>query len=226
MAKIIIIRHGDSIWEQESRYTGWADVPVISSREYLKHLGALLLNQHFHIDVVFTSILERSIVSAWEVMHTMYHSWLPETHDWRLNPRHYGVIQGLTYQEALLKYPNIEDIKSSWDMRFDAVSLDDERHPSHDIRYAHVPSEHIIAGESLQDVCNRVDMMIEDSLIPLLKENKDILIVAHHDSIKALIRYFTKLPNEDTIDVHIPLSHAIVLDYDNTTQTVTQNIIQ
>lgn len=226
MAKIIIIRHGDSIWEQEGRYTGWSDVPIMAQREYLKHLGSLLLDQHFHIDIVFTSLLERSIVSAWEVLHNMYRSWVPEVHDWRLNPRHYGVIQGLTYQEALLKYPNIEEIKSSWDIRFEAVSIDDERHPSHDRRYAQIPSEQLIAGESLQDVCNRVDAMVNDTLMPLLAEGKDILIVAHHDSIKALVRHFTKLSNNDTLSVTIPLSHAIVLDYDNTTQAVTQSIIQ
>lgn len=225
MSKIILVRHGDSEWAQETRFIGWTDVPLSNNRELLQHIGNVLLNQNIDIEIVITSILERSIVSAWTIMNSMYHSWIPEIHDWRLNPRHYGVIQGLTHQESLLKYPNIEEINLSWDKNVDPVLLDDKRHPSKDRRYSSLKIDELPSVESLKNVCDRVDEFIVDILLPILAKNQNVLIVAHHDSIRGILRHFQKLSIEDTIKFDITPSQAIVLEYDYNTGLSNQSIL-
>jgi len=223
MAQIILIRHGDSVWAQENRYIGWEDVPLVNERESLKHMGNMLLNKGFHIDIMITSVLERSIVSGWTVLNNMYHSWMPEIHDWRLNPRHYGKIQGLTHQEALLQYPDIENIVSSWDKKTEAVDISDAHHPSKDRRYAYIAPELLPSAESLEDVVKRVNSLIEDTIIPLLKQDKNILIIAHHDSIKGFLHYFQKTSIEDTLQIDLPLAQAIILDYNINTGEILES---
>jgi 2,3-bisphosphoglycerate-dependent phosphoglycerate mutase len=226
MSKIILIRHGDSIGSQENRYIGWGDIPLIDARDSLQHMGNILLNQRLHVDLMITSVLERTIVSGWTVLNNMYHSWIPEIHDWRLNPRHYGKIQGLTHQEALLQYPETENIISSWDKKIEAVDISDSRHPSHDRRYANISSELLPATESLEDVDRRVNNLIEDIVMPLLNEDKSILIIAHHDSIKAFIHYFQKTSIEDILKIDLPLAQAIVLDYSINTGEILESRLQ
>ena len=226
MSRIILVRHGESKWDQESRYIGWNDVPLLSNREDLRHIGNVLLSQQTHIDLIITSVLERSIVSAWTIMNNMYRSWIPEIHDWRLNPRHYGVVQGLTYQETLLKYPNIDEITFSWDKAVDPVSLDNRQHPSHDRRYSHIPPEKLPAVESFKDVYARVEDFILDVLMPTLAKNKNILIVAHQDSIVSILKYFMKLPVEDAVKLDVLLSQAIVLDYNYDTGEAVRSIFE
>jgi 2,3-bisphosphoglycerate-dependent phosphoglycerate mutase len=225
MAKIILVRHGDSQWDQESRFIGWSDVPLLEKREELKRIGNILLNQNIDIEIVLTSILERSIVSAWTIMNSMYKSWAPEIHDWRLNPRHYGVVQGLTYQEALLKYPNISEINLSWDQTVDPVSINDKQHPSQDRRYANIDPEDLPSVESLKNVCDRVESYIVDTLLPILVKDDNVLIVAHHDSIRGILMHFQKLSIEDTIKFDIRPSQAVVLEYDYNTGMATKSIL-
>jgi len=217
MSKIILVRHGDSQWDQENRYIGWIDVPLLEQKDVLKRIGNVLLNNNTDIDVVITSVLERSIVSAWTIMNSMYHSWITEIHDWRLNPRHYGVVQGLTYQEALLKYPNINEINLSWDQTVNPVTLEDKNHPRYDRRYSHIEPENLPSVESLKDVYSRVETFITDILLPILAKNDNVLIVAHHDSIRSILKYFQNLSIEDTITFNINPSQAIVLEYDYST---------
>lgn len=214
MSKIILVRHGDSQWDQENRFIGWIDVPLLDQRDSLKSIGNVLINNNTDIDIVITSVLERSIVSAWTIMNSMYHSWITEIHDWRLNPRHYGVVQGLTYQETLLKYPNINDINSSWDQTANPITIDHRYHPSQDRRYASIPPENLPSVESLKDVYARVELFILDTLLPILEKNENVLIVAHHDSIRSILKYFQKLSIEDTIKFNINPSQAVVLEYD------------
>ena len=225
MSKIILVRHGDSQWDQESRFIGWTDVPLLEKKDELKRIGNILLNQNVDIEIVLTSVLERSVVSAWTIMNSMYHSWIPEIHDFRLNPRHYGVVQGLTYQEALLKYPNISDINLSWDQTVDPVSINDKQHPSQDRRYVNIPPENLPSVESLKNVCDRVETLIVDTLLPILANNHNVLIVAHHDSIRAILKHFQKLSIEDTIKFDIRPSQAVVLEYDYNTSMATQSIL-
>lgn len=225
MAKIILVRHGDSQWDQESRFIGWTDVPLLEKRDELKRIGNILLNQNVDIEIVLTSVLERSIVSSWTIMNSMYHSWITEIHDWRLNPRHYGVVQGLTYQEALLKYPNISDINLSWDQTVDPVSINDKQHPSQDRRYVNIAPENLPSVESLKNVCDRVESLIIDTLLPIISKNHNVLVVAHHDSIRAILKHFQNLSIEDTIKFDIRPSQAVVLEYDYNTGMATQSIL-
>jgi 2,3-bisphosphoglycerate-dependent phosphoglycerate mutase len=217
MSKIILVRHGDSQWDQENRYIGWIDVPLLEQKDVLKRIGNVLLNNNTDIDIVITSVLERSIVSAWTIMNSMYHSWITEIHDWRLNPRHYGAIQGLTYQEAILRYPNINEINLSWDQTVNPVTLEDKNHPRHDRRYSHIEPENLPSVESLKDVYERVETFITDILLPILAKNDNVLIIAHHDSIRSILKYFQKLSIEDTLAFNINPSQAIALEYDYNT---------
>jgi 2,3-bisphosphoglycerate-dependent phosphoglycerate mutase len=226
MSKIILVRHGDSQWDQENRYIGWADVPLLEQKDTLKNIGNVLLNNNTDIDIVITSVLERSIVSAWTIMNSMYHSWITEIHDWRLNPRHYGCIQGLTYQEALLKYPNLNEINLSWDQTVNPVTLEDKNHPRYDRRYAHINLENLPSVESLKDVYSRVETFITDILLPILAKNDNILIVAHHDSIRSILKYFQNLSIEDTINFNINPSQSIVLEYDYNTGMATRSVFK
>jgi 2,3-bisphosphoglycerate-dependent phosphoglycerate mutase len=225
MAKIILVRHGDSQWDQESRFIGWTDVPLLEKRDDLKRIGNILLNQNVDIEMVVTSVLERSIVSAWTIMNNMYHSWIPEIHDWRLNPRHYGLVQGLTYQEALLKYPNISEINLSWDQTADPIAINDKSHPSQDRRYSHISPENLPSVESLKNVCDRVETLIVDTLLPILAKDQNILVVAHHDSIRAILKHFQNLSIEDTIKFDIRPSQAVVLEYNYSTGMATQSVL-
>lgn len=225
MAKIILVRHGDSQWDQEGRFIGWTDVPLLEKRDDLKRIGNILLNQNVDIEIVVTSVLERSIVSAWTIMNNMYHSWIPEIHDWRLNPRHYGLVQGLTYQEVLLKYPNISEINLSWDQTADPIAITDKNHPSQDRRYSQIPSEILPSVESLKNVCDRVETLIVDTLLPILSKDHNILVVAHHDSIRAILKHFQNLSIEDTIKFDIRPSQAIVLEYNYNTGMATQSVL-
>lgn len=225
MAKIILVRHGDSQWDQENRFIGWTDVPLLEKRDELKRVGNILLNQNVDIEIVLTSVLERAIVSSWTIMNSMYHSWITEIHDWRLNPRHYGVVQGLTYQEALLKYPNISDINLSWDQTVDPVSINDKQHPSQDRRYVNIAPENLPSVESLKNVCDRVESLIIDTLLPIISKNHNVLVVAHHDSIRAILKHFQNLSIEDTIKFDIRPSQAVVLEYDSNTGITTQSIL-
>lgn len=226
MSKIILVRHGDSQWDQENRFIGWADVPLLEQKDVLKSIGNVLINNNTDIDIVITSVLERSIVSAWTIMNSMYHSWIKEIHDWRLNPRHYGAVQGLTYQEALLKYPNINEINASWDQTANPIEIDHRYHPSQDRRYASIPPENLPSVESLKDVYARVELFILDTLLPILEKNENVLIVAHHDSIRSILKYFQKLSIEDTIKFNINPSQAVVLEYDYNTGVSTQSTLE
>lgn len=225
MSKIILVRDGYTQWESENRFIGWEDVPLLENREELKHIGNLILNQSIDIEIAITSFLERSIVSAWTILNNMYHSWIPEKHDWRLNPRHCGVIQGLTYQESILKYPNLNEINLSWDKNVDPVSINDKSHPSQDRRYADILPEKLPSVENLKNVYERTEEFILDILLPILSEDKNVLIVAHKDSIKCILKYFQKLSIEDTIKLEIRTSKPIILDYDKNTGLSTQSIL-
>lgn len=226
MSKIILVRHGDSQWDQENRFIGWIDVPLLEQRDALKSIGNVLMNNNTDIDIIITSVLERSIVSAWTIMNSMYHSWIKEIHDWRLNPRHYGVVQGLTYQETLLKYPNINEINSSWDQTANPIAIDHRYHPSQDRRYASIPPENLPSVESLKDVYDRVELFILDTLLPILEKKENVLIVAHHDSIRSILKYFQKLSIEDTIKFNISPSQAVVLEYDYNTGVSIQSTLE
>ena len=226
MSKIILVRHGDSQWDKENRFIGWTDVPLLEQRDALKHIGNVLLNNNTHIDLVVTSVLERSVVSAWTIMNSMYQSWIPEIHDWRLNPRHYGVIQGLTYQEALLKHPNINEINASWDKTANPILINDKSHPKYDRKYSNIPPEQLPSVESLQNVYERVESSITEILLPVLIQNKNILIVSHRDSIRSILKYFQQLSNEYTINFNIHPGQAIVLEYDYNSGMSTQSVFK
>jgi len=225
MSKIILVRHGDSQWDKEGRFIGWVDVPLLEQRDLLKSIGNVLINNDTNIDVVITSVLERSVVSAWTIMNSMYRSWIKEIHDWRLNPRHYGVVQGLTYQEALLECPNINEINSSWDQTVKPIEIDHKYHPSQDRRYVNIGPDNLPSVESLKNVCDRVESYIVDTLLPILEKNENVLIVAHHDSIRAILKHFQKLSIEDTINFDIRPSQAIVLEYEHSTGMSTKSTL-
>ncbi len=216
MAKIVFVRHSPSVWNAEKRFTGWEDIPLQEEgKNVLKEVGFTLLEEQYSFDITLTSYLQRSIVSAWIILEAMNLLWIPEVRDWRLNPRHYGVLQGLTHTEAIQQYggDKIHEIRGSYDVQAPLLTETDERNPRLDPKYA-VTDYILPLGESFADVELRVKRCYEDVVIPSLEAGKSMLIVAHEDSLKLLIRAMQHLSTEEMLNLKLPPSKPIVLEYD------------
>lgn len=217
MSKIVFIRHTPSVWNEEKRLVGWEDVPLNSAdTEELHTLAKKLLDQQYSFDVAITSYLQRSILSTWIILSTMNLDWIQEVRDWRLNARHLGVLEGITLDEAIEQYgkDQLQTIMSTYHIQAPLLTEVDPRNPRLDQKYAMI--EHSLPlGESYQDVELRVNKCYEDVIIPLLKEGKSILISAHEDSLKLLLKMMESLSNEEMLQLEMPHGQAVVLEYAN-----------
>ncbi len=214
MAQIVFIRHGESIWNSEERFTGWDDIPLSEeARPVLSDVGLTLLEELYKFDVAITSYLDRSIVSCWEVLDSMNLLWIPEIRDWRLNPRHYGVLQGMTKEDAAAQYGQemIENIRHSFDIQPPLLNENDERNPRNDIRYQKIERS-LPIGESMEDAEVRVLQFFDEVLAPLLKEDKRVLISGHEDSLKLLIKRMEGLSTEEMLELKLPPAKPIALE--------------
>ncbi len=216
MAKIVFVRHGQSVWNAEQRFTGWEDIPLQEEgKPQLKEVGLKLLEEQYTFDLTITSYLQRSIVSTWIVLEAMNLLWIPEVRDWRLNPRHYGVLQGLTRVEAAEQYgeDEIQEIRRSYDTQAPLLTETDERNPRLDPKYAN--TEYMLPlGESFADVEVRVIRCYEEVIVPALQEGKSILVSAHEDSLKLLIKCMEQLSTEEMLSIELPPGKPVVLEYD------------
>ena len=207
MYKIVLIRHGESAWNKENRFTGWTDVPL-SERgvSEASDAGKLLKKEGFVFDMAFTSVLKRAIKTLWLTLEELDLMWIPVTHSWRLNERHYGILQGLNKAETAAKYGD-EQVKiwrRSYDVRPDLLEKTDERHPSKDPRYAGIPASELPAGECLADTVARVVPYWENTITPEIKAGKKIIIAAHGNSLRALVKYLDNISERDILELNIP----------------------
>jgi len=217
MYKLVLIRHGESTWNLENRFTGWTDVDLTPlGVEQAKRCGEILKANGYHFDLAYTSVLQRAIHTLWNCLDAMQRPWLPVVHSWRLNERHYGALQGLNKAETAKKYGDAQVLawRRSYDVPPPALTEEDERTEKHDERYAKIDPSLVPLTECLKDTVARVLPFWNDSIAPSLKAGKKPLIVAHGNSIRALIKYLDQMSDTDIIELNIPNGVPLVYELD------------
>lgn len=218
MTQLVLIRHGESEWNKLNLFTGWTDVDLSEKgwREAFE-AGSLLKSEGFQFDICYTSFLKRAIHTANSVLDSMDLDWIEMEKSWRLNERHYGALQGLNKSETAEKYgeDKVKLWRRSYDVRPPYLEEDDERCPSKDPRYAGTPPEGHPLAENLEDTVARVIPYYENVIIPSLKAGKKVVIVAHGNSLRALVKYLDGLSAEEIIGVNIPTGIPLVYELDD-----------
>jgi 2,3-bisphosphoglycerate-dependent phosphoglycerate mutase len=215
MRKLVLLRHGESEWNRENRFTGWTDVDLSEAgRQEALKAGRILRNQEISFDAAYVSVLKRAVRTLWLVEETMDQMWMPEIKDWRLNERHYGALQGLNKAEMAEQYgaEQVHIWRRSYDVRPPALSETDPRHPRFDHRYRHLPAESMPATESLADTLVRVLELWHESLIPRLRAGKALLIAAHGNSLRALVKHLDQIADDDISELNIPTGIPLVYE--------------
>ena len=218
MYKIVLIRHGESVWNKENLFTGWTDVDLSpTGLEEAKLAGITLKQEGFHFDQVFTSVLKRAIRTAWIALDQLDQMWLPVKHDWRLNERHYGALQGLNKAQTAEKYGDqqVKIWRRSYDICPPALTETDERYPGLDPRYKGLTKEQLPLTECLKDTVARVLPCWHDVIAPSIQSGKQILIAAHGNSLRALVKYLENISDEEIIDLNIPTGVPMVQELDD-----------
>jgi 2,3-bisphosphoglycerate-dependent phosphoglycerate mutase len=217
MTKLVLIRHGQSTWNLENRFTGWTDVDLSEQGVREAYEGAEVLKREgYTFDVAFTSVLKRAIRTLWIVLDDMDLMWIPVERAWQLNERHYGALQGLNKKETADKYglDQVQIWRRSYDTPPGALTEDDERHPRHDRRYANVPSKLLPATESLKTTLDRVLPYWHEAIVPQIKEGRRVLICAHGNSLRALVKYLDGVSEEAITQLNIPTGIPLVYELD------------
>ena len=217
MHQLVLIRHGESLWNQENRFTGWTDVPLTEKGlQEASAAGQFLKKEGFTFDLAFTSVLQRAIKTLWVVLEEMELMWIPVTPSWHLNERHYGALQGLNKAETAVQYgeEQVKIWRRSYDTPPPPLSLDDERHPRFDIRYAGLSPAEIPSGECLADTVDRVVPYWEKIIKPQITQGKKIIIAAHGNSLRALVKYLDNISNEEILELNIPTGIPLLYNLD------------
>ena len=216
--KLVLIRHGESEWNKENKFTGWTDVePSEAGVEEAKKAGNVLKEAGYDFDICYTSYLKRAIHTLNNVLAEMDREWLPVVKSWRLNERHYGALQGLNKSETAAKYGE-EQVKI-WRRSFDippmALTEDDERNPKKDPKYREEAPAKLPLQESLKDTIARAVPYFEEEIKPQIKSGRRVVIAAHGNSLRALVKYFDGLSDEEIINVNIPTATPLVYEFDD-----------
>jgi 2,3-bisphosphoglycerate-dependent phosphoglycerate mutase len=215
MIKLVLLRHGESLWNKENRFTGWTDVDLSDKgREEALKAGQLLKEQGYTFDVAHTSVLKRAIRTLWVVMDQMDLMWIPVYRDWRLNERHYGALQGLNKAEMATKYGEEQVFiwRRSYDIQPPALEKSDSRYPGHDPRYKQLKPSEIPQTESLKDTVARVIPFWNETLAPALKTGQRLIIVAHGNSLRAMVKYLDNVSEKEIIGLNIPTGIPLVYE--------------
>src|SRR5688572_26019427 len=218
MYKLVLVRHGQSTWNLENRFTGWTDVGLTDlGRGEAHEAGRLLREGGYDFDVAYTSVLKRAIKTLWIVMEEMELEWLPVYRAWQLNERHYGALQGLNKAETAEKFGDeqVHLWRRSYDVPPPALELTDERHPRFDRRYAALTPEQLPATESLKITLERVLPYWHSTLAPQIKSGTRVLIVAHGNSIRALVKYLDNISKADITELNIPTGLPLIYELDD-----------
>jgi len=217
MKKMVLLRHGESIWNKENLFTGWTDVGL-SDRgvQEAVEAGRTLLREGYTFDVAFTSVLKRAIKTLWIVLEEMDLMWIPVHLSWRLNERHYGALQGLNKAETARKY-GIEQTmlwRRSYDVPPPPLAPDDPRHPGRDPRYAGLAPEELPLTECLKDTVARFLPYWEQTIVPAVRSGKRVLISAHGNSLRALVKHLDRISDEAIVELNIPTGIPLVYELD------------
>jgi 2,3-bisphosphoglycerate-dependent phosphoglycerate mutase len=217
MYKLVLIRHGESTWNLENRFTGWVDVELTPTGvAQAQEAGRLLKAQGYDFDVAYTSVLKRAIWTLWHTLDQMDRTWLPVVHHWRLNERHYGGLQGLNKAETAKQYGDEQVLiwRRSYDTPPPPLAADSPMSQRGDIRYAKLKPEDIPLTECLKDTVERVLPVWNDSIAPAIKAGKRVVIAAHGNSIRALVKYLDNIADADIVGVNIPNGSPLVYELD------------
>ncbi len=217
MYKLVLIRHGESTWNLENRFTGWVDVELTPTGvAQAQEAGRLLKAGGYDFDVAYTSVLKRAIWTLWHTLDQMDRTWLPVVHHWRLNERHYGGLQGLNKAETAKQYGDEQVLiwRRSYDTPPPPLTADSPMSQRNDIRYAKLKPEDIPLTECLKDTVDRVLPVWNDSIAPAIKAGKRVVIAAHGNSIRALVKYLDNIADADIVGVNIPNGSPLVYELD------------
>ncbi|MEZ0396191.1 MAG: 2,3-diphosphoglycerate-dependent phosphoglycerate mutase [Anaerolineales bacterium] len=214
---LVLVRHGQSTWNLENRFTGWTDVDLTEQGRAEAHsAGRILREQGYTFDIAFTSVLRRAIKTLWIVLEEMELEWIPVVRAWQLNERHYGALQGLNKAEMAVKFGE-EQVKlwrRSYDVPPPALDWDDERHPRFDRRYADLTPDQLPATESLKITLERVLPYWNSTLVPTIRSGKRVLIVAHGNSLRALVKHLDNISDQEITELNIPTGIPLVYELD------------
>jgi len=227
--QLVLLRHGESTWNKENRFTGWTDVDLTEKGfEEADKAATLLIQAKYDFDIVYTSVLKRSIQTVWIVLEHLDRMWLPVEKTWRLNERHYGALQGLNKAETAQKYG--EDLVSQWrrsyTVRPPALDQSDPRFPGHDPRYRDLDLKDLPLTESLMDTVDRLLPYWFDTIAPAVRSGKRVLVVAHGNSLRALIKYLHNLSDQELMDLHIPTGIPQLFELDHELKPVAHHYIE
>ena len=217
MYKLVLIRHGESTWNLENRFTGWTDVGLTDTGvEQAKQSGRLLKEAGYDFDVCYTSVLKRAIWTLWHALDELDRTWLPVVKDWRLNERHYGALQGLNKADMAKQYGDEQVLiwRRSYDTPPPALEPNDPRGQRQDRRYAKLPPEQVPLTECLKDTVARVLPCWNDSIAPAIKSGQRVLIAAHGNSMRALVKYLDGISDADIVGLNIPNGIPLVYELD------------
>ena len=223
MHKLVLIRHGESTWNLENRFTGWADVPLTDTGiAQAKNAGQLLKAAGFDFDVAHTSMLKRATHTLWHALDAMDRTWLPVVNSWRLNERHYGDLQGLNKAETAKKFGDDQVLlwRRSYDVPPPAMQADDERSERSDRRYAKLQPEQVPLTECLKDTVERVLPFWNEAMAPAIKTGKRLVVAAHGNSIRALVKYLDNISDQDIVGLNIPNGAPLVYELDADLQPI------
>ena len=218
MHKLVLIRHGESTWNLENRFTGWTDVDLTPTGvEQAKQAGRLLKAEGYDFDVAYTSVLKRATRTLWHTLDELDRTWLPVVHSWRLNERHYGALQGLNKGETAKKYGDEQVLvwRRSYDTPPPALDASDARSERGDIRYAKLPAEQIPLTECLKDTVARVLPFWNESMAPAIRSGRRLVVAAHGNSIRALVKYLDGVSDSDIVGLNIPNGIPLVYELDD-----------
>ena len=218
MPTLVLLRHGESTWNKENRFTGWTDVDLSDrGRDEAREAGRLLKEGGYQFDLAYTSLLKRAIRTLWITLDGLDQMWLPVVKDWRLNERHYGALQGLNKAETAEKHGDtqVKIWRRSYDIPPPPMEADDPRHAGRDPRYAGIPAGDIPLTESLKDTVSRFLPYWESTIAPSILAGQRVLIAAHGNSLRALVKYLDAVTDEEIVGLNIPTGIPLVYELDD-----------
>lgn len=218
MKKIVLVRHGESTWNKENRFTGWTDVDLSDKgRQEAREGGQALRKEGYVFDVAYTSVLKRAIRTLWTVLDELDQMWIPVHRSWRLNERHYGALQGLNKAETAAKFgeDQVKIWRRSYDIPPPALAPDDERFPGHDPRYRSLGEAELPLTECLKDTVARFLPLWHETIAPAITSGQRVLIAAHGNSLRALVKYLDNVSEQDIVELNIPTGMPLVYELDD-----------
>ena len=215
--KLILVRHGQSLWNLENLFTGWTDIDLSEAgREEALQAGRQLLEEKLTVDVAFTSVLKRAIRTLWIMLDEMDRMWVPVERSWRLNERHYGALQGLDKAQTVERHgeAQVKIWRRSYDVPPPPLEAEDPRHPRFDARYAEVAAGEIPAAESLKDTLERVLPLWHSRIAPELRAGRNVLVAAHGNSLRAMVKMLDGMSESDIVELNIPTGVPLLYELD------------